>query len=54
MALAVPRKVIVVSALPSPAVKLKPVMPASVSVPLLTLIVTWLLAPPASASAMET
>ena len=53
MAAAVPRKVIVASAVPSPAVKLRPVVPASVRLPLVTLSVTWLFAPAASRSAIE-
>ncbi len=57
----VPRKVIVASAVPSPApvpfasvkLKLKPLVPLSVSVPLLAVSVTWIVLPPASTSATE-
>ncbi len=49
----VPRSVIVASAVPSPETKLSPTVPASVSVPLVTVRVTSSGLLPASASDME-
>ena len=49
----VPRSVIVASAVPSPETKLSPAVPASVSVPLVTVRVTSSGLLPASASDME-
>jgi hypothetical protein len=53
MLAAVPRTVIVLSAVPSPAMNVRPDVPASVSVPLVTLIVISLTAAPALASLIE-
>jgi hypothetical protein len=49
----VPVKVIVASAVPSPTVKLRPLVPLRVSVPLVAVSVTWMLFDPASGSATE-
>ena len=50
MSTIVPRKVIVASAVPSPAVKVKPVSTGSVMVPLVPVSCTSTVAPPASMS----
>ena len=53
IALAVPITLMLASAVPSPAAKVKPAVPLRVNVPLVTRSVIWLLAPPASASVMK-